>query len=177
MVVSHAPALAAREEAEPVEPTAPIPPTPAVASAPERPEPASSLVAPAVLDVARPPIPAAPATATPEPEPVATEGAAVDHVIDQHGDLNLNKPNQGVFYGNPVSTVNDAWNTVQQTDIQPITNGGTDIYVAPRANSGYAGGYTGQRQNLNSVTIITVHGTNQVITAFPGNGTSLPKAP
>ena len=32
----------------------------------------------------------------------------VDHVIDQHGDLNLNKPNQGVFYGNPVSTVNGA---------------------------------------------------------------------
>ncbi|WP_256253459.1 two-partner secretion domain-containing protein [Burkholderia ubonensis] len=101
----------------------------------------------------------------------------VDHVIDQHGDLNLNKPNQGVFYGNPVSTVNDAWNTVQQTGIQPVTNGGTDIYVVPRANSGYAGGYTGQRQNLNSVTIITVRGTNQVITAFPGNGTPLPKAP
>ncbi|MDR8920626.1 Filamentous hemagglutinin [Burkholderia multivorans] len=101
----------------------------------------------------------------------------VDHVIAQHGDLNLNKPNQGVFYGNPASTVNDAWNTVQQTGIQPITNGGTDVYVVPRANSGYAGGYTGQRQNLNSVTIVTVHGTNQVITAFPGNGTPLPKAP
>lgn len=100
-----------------------------------------------------------------------------DHVIDQHGDLNLNKPNQGVFYGDPVSTVNDAWNTVQQAGIQPVTNGGTDIYVVPRPNSGYAGGYTGQRQNLNSVTIITMHGTNQVITAFPGNGLPLPKAP
>ncbi|MGS0971330.1 DUF637 domain-containing protein [Burkholderia glumae] len=100
-----------------------------------------------------------------------------DHIVDQHGDLNLNKPIQGVFYGDPVSTVNDAWNTVQQTGIQPVTSGDTDIYVVPRSNSGYAGGYTGQRQNLNSVTIITVHGTNQVITAFPGNGFPLPKAP
>ncbi|WP_244102210.1 filamentous hemagglutinin N-terminal domain-containing protein [Burkholderia gladioli] len=100
-----------------------------------------------------------------------------DHVIDQHGSLNLNKPNQGVFYGDPVSTVNDAWSTVRQTGMQPVTNGGTDIYVVPRQNSGYAGGYTGQRQNLNSVTIITVHGTNQIVTAFPGNGLPLPKAP
>ena len=100
-----------------------------------------------------------------------------DHIVDQHGDLNLNKPIQGVFYGDPVSTVNDAWNTVQQTGIQPVTSGGTDIYVVPRSNSGYAGGYTGQRQNLNSVTIITLRGTNRVITAFPGNGLPLPKAP
>ncbi|GAA0827955.1 hypothetical protein GCM10009080_00350 [Cupriavidus pauculus] len=99
-----------------------------------------------------------------------------DHIVAQHGDLNLNKPNQGVFYGDPVSTVNDAWNIVRQAGIQPVTSGSTDIYVVPRQNSGYAGGYTGQRQNLDTVTIITVHGTNQIITAFPGNGLPLPKS-
>lgn len=65
----------------------------------------------------------------------------------------------------------------RQAGIQPMASGSTDIYVVPRANSGYAGGYTGQRQNLDSVTIITVHGTSQIITAFPGNGLPLPKAP
>ncbi|WP_423395032.1 filamentous hemagglutinin N-terminal domain-containing protein [Burkholderia sp. LMG 21824] len=100
-----------------------------------------------------------------------------DHVINQHGDLNLQKQAQGVFYGDPVSTVNNAWSIAQQTGIQPVAHGNVDVYVVPRPNSGYAGGYSGQRQNLNSVTIITVHGTNQVITAYPGNGLPLPKAP
>ncbi|NHB05607.1 filamentous hemagglutinin N-terminal domain-containing protein [Burkholderia cepacia] len=100
-----------------------------------------------------------------------------DHVTAQHGDLNLQKQAQGVFYGDPVSTVNDAWSIAQKTGVQPVASGGADVYVVPRPNSGYAGGYSGQRQNLNSVTIITVHGTNQVITAYPGNGLPLPKAP
>lgn len=93
------------------------------------------------------------------------------------GALNLNKPNQGVFYGDSVSTVNNAWDYVQKIGIQPVTSGGTDIYMVPRPNSEYAGGYAGQRQNLDSVTIITVKGTNQVITAFPGNGLPSPKVP
>jgi filamentous hemagglutinin len=99
----------------------------------------------------------------------------IDHIGAQHGAINLNKPIQGVFYGDPISAVNDAWNIAQYNGIRPIASGGTDIYVVSRPNSGYAGGYTGQRQNLDSVTIITVQGTNQIITAFPGNGFPLPE--
>jgi hypothetical protein len=106
------------------------------------------------------------------------QGISADqHVIDAHGNLNLQKPNQGVFYGNPVDTTNNAWDIVQQQGIQPTVVNGGDMYVVPYPNAGYAGGYAGQVQNLNSVTIITLPGTNKVITAYPGNGLPLPKAP
>ena len=93
-----------------------------------------------------------------------------DHVIGQHGDLILQKPSQGVFYGDPVDITNDAWKIVQDQNIAPINVKGADMYVVPRPNSGYAGGYSGQRQNLDTVTIITVPGTSKLITAYPGNG-------
>jgi DNA primase catalytic core len=83
-VVHHAPELAAREKAAPVVPAAPIEPTPAVALAPERPAPPPLLADAAALDAPLPPVvppellplPAAPASAMPEAEPVTTEGAA-----------------------------------------------------------------------------------------------------
>jgi hypothetical protein len=87
-----------------------------------------------------------------------------DHVIGQHGDLILQKPSQGVFYGDPVDITNDAWKTVQDQNIAPINVKGADVYVVPRPN------YSGQRQNLDTVTIITVPGTSKLITAYPGNG-------
>jgi filamentous hemagglutinin len=96
------------------------------------------------------------------------------HVTAQHGALNLQKPVQGVFYGNPVSALDDAWAIAQQQGINPITSGGVDIYVVPRPNSGFAGGYLGQGQNLNTVTILTQPGTPRIITGYPGNGTPLP---
>lgn len=96
------------------------------------------------------------------------------HVTAQHGALNLQKPVQGVFYGNPVSTLDDAWAIAQQQGIKPITSGGVDIYVVPRPNSGFSGGYLGQGQNLNSITILTQPGTPKIITGYPGNGTPLP---
>jgi RHS repeat-associated protein len=98
----------------------------------------------------------------------------VAHVNAQHGTLNLQKPTQGVFYGDPVNALDDAWRIAQQQGIKPIASGGVDLYVVPRANSGYAGGYLGQRQNLDTVTIITETGTNKIITGYPGNGTPLP---
>jgi integrase/recombinase XerD len=47
--------------------------------------------------------------------------------------------------------------------------------LIPFANSGYAGGFSGQLQNLNNVTIITQQGMPRIITGFPGNGLPLPK--
>lgn len=37
-----------------------------------------------------------------------------------------------------------------------------DIYLAPHLKLGYVGGYTGQRQNLGAVTIISACGKNHV---------------
>ena len=99
------------------------------------------------------------------------------HINAQHGNLNLQKPSQGVFYGDPVAVTNDAWAIAQTQGIKPITANGVDIYVIPRPNSGYAGGYKGVGDNLNSVTILTEPGTSKMITSYPGNGTPLPKAP
>jgi len=99
------------------------------------------------------------------------------HINAQHGNLNLQKPSQGVFYGDPVAVTNDAWAIAQTQGIKPITANGVDIYVIPRPNSGYSGGYKGVGENLNSVTILTEAGTSKMITSYPGNGTPLPKAP
>lgn len=97
------------------------------------------------------------------------------HVAAQHGNLNLQKPLQGVFYGDAVSTIDDAWAIGQRLGVKPERVGNVDIYLVPRPNSGYAGGFSGQRQNLSTVTIICEGGTNRIITGFPGNGLPLPK--
>jgi filamentous hemagglutinin len=98
------------------------------------------------------------------------------HVTENHGSLSLTKPNQGVVYGNPVFTMEDAWLIAQQRAIKPITVGNRDIYVVSRPNSGYAGGMGGQLENYNHVTIITETGTNRVVTGYPSGGTPpLPK--
>ena len=97
------------------------------------------------------------------------------HVLAQHGAMDLQKPMQGVFYGEPQTVINDAWSIAQSQSIKPITSGGVDIYVVPRPNSGFAGGYSGQLQNLDKVTIITQKGTTKVITGYPGNGMPLPR--
>jgi filamentous hemagglutinin len=91
----------------------------------------------------------------------------IDHV-NKHSVNDLQKRQHGVFYGDPVKVTNEAWNN--RTGIKPISNGGTDAYHIPRANSGYSGGYGGQGQNLSHVTIVTKRGTNQIITSFPSFG-------
>ena len=80
-VVHPAPGLAAREEAVPVVQAEPILPTPAVAQVPEPSPAASLLVASSEPDAPLPPVPASPAAA-PEAEPVATEGAAGELLLD-----------------------------------------------------------------------------------------------
>jgi hypothetical protein len=105
-----------------------------------------------------------------------TGGNAAEHVTQNHGQLSLSKPDQGVFYANPVIVAEEAWQTAQTSGLQPISVGSRDIYVVPRANSGYAGGMGGQRQNFDHVTIITEKGTNRVVTSYPSGGTPpLPK--
>jgi filamentous hemagglutinin len=42
-----------------------------------------------------------------------------------------------------------------------------DIYVIPRANAGYQGGFSGQGQNLNNVVVITEKGSTKIITGYP----------
>ncbi|HDR9187632.1 hypothetical protein VI03_09690 [Burkholderia vietnamiensis] len=78
--VTETPQPAARKEAPPVERAAPLLPTPAVAPTPEQPEPVPLLAAvpaPATTPTPElPPIPAAPATAMPEPELETAEGVA-----------------------------------------------------------------------------------------------------
>ena len=91
----------------------------------------------------------------------------VQHV-NQHMGNNLQKQNHGVFYGDAQHTINNAWNN--SSGIRPITGNGIDTYHIPYENSGYSGGYAGQGQNLNNVTIITKQGTNQIITGYPSAG-------
>jgi filamentous hemagglutinin len=100
-----------------------------------------------------------------------TGGDVAEHVTLNHGSLSLTKPNQGVFYGSPASTIEDAWAIAQRNGLKPVTDGNRDIYVVPRQNSGYAGGMGGQLENYNYVTIITEAGTNRVVTGYPSGRT------
>jgi filamentous hemagglutinin len=106
---------------------------------------------------------------------VSKVGDSREAHVTLHGSNDLQKATHGVFYGDPVSTVNDAWSLAQKTGVQPVTIGGTDLHLIPRPNSGWAGGFLGQGQNLDAVTIVTKTGTNKLITGFPGNGLPTPK--
>ena len=85
-----------------------------------------------------------------------------------HEKNDLSKPSHGVFYGDSVSTINKAWDN--RANGYMLSEGNTDLYIIPYQNAGFAGGYGGQGNNLNYVTIVTQKGTNNIITGFPGNG-------
>jgi hypothetical protein len=105
-----------------------------------------------------------------------TGGDAAHHVTVNNGSSSLTKPNQGVFYGNPVATIEDSWAIAKREVIEPVTVGNRDIYVVPRPNSGCAAGMAGQRGNFDHVTIITEAGTSRSVTGYPSGGTPpLPK--
>jgi filamentous hemagglutinin len=106
---------------------------------------------------------------------LANRGRRVLHTLTFTKPITIKKMEHGVFYGNPMATVNEAWIAGQRTGVQAVTIGGSDIYVIALPNSGWAGGITGQGQNLNSVTIVTKSNTNQIITGFPGNGLPTPR--
>jgi len=100
-----------------------------------------------------------------------TGGDAAEHVTINHGAISLTKPNQGVFYGDPISSIENAWLVAHQNGIKPVTIGNRDVYVVPHPNSGYAGGMGGQLQNYDHITIITEAGTSRVVTGYPSGGT------
>ena len=91
----------------------------------------------------------------------------VEHV-KLHESNDLSKLSHGVFYGNSQNTINNAWKN--KSNGIKISEGNTDMYIIPYENAGYSGGFGGQGNNLNTVTIITQKGTNNIITGFPGNG-------
>ncbi|WXA79897.1 hypothetical protein LVJ94_28545 [Pendulispora rubella] len=101
---------------------------------------------------------------------VSRSGETREAHVGLHETNNLQKASHGVFHGDAVAAVNDAWSIGQEMGIQPVTVNGADIRVIPRPNSGWSGGFSGQGQNLDSVTIVTRAGTNKIITGFPGNG-------
>jgi hypothetical protein len=61
----------------------------------------------------------------------------------------------GVFYLPPVDTLNDARSIAKRSSVQPVAAGTTDMWITLRRHSGYAGGFAGQGQNLDTVTIVT----------------------
>jgi len=78
----------------------------------------------------------------------------------------LNKPFHGVFTGDAETLTNQAW--ANQGDIKPIRqDNGNDMYLIPFKNAGYEGGAKGSKIELDKITIITVGGTNKVVTAYP----------
>lgn len=91
----------------------------------------------------------------------------VEHV-KLHESNDLSKLSHGVFYGNSQNTINNAWKN--KSNGIKISEGNTDMYIIPYENAGYSGGFGGQGNNLNTVTIITQKGTNNIITGFLGNG-------
>ena len=58
----------------------------------------------------------------------APKGDTAHHIRAKHEQLNLRKTDQGVFYGDSVKTVEEAWSKVQIQGIKPSVIGKTDVY-------------------------------------------------
>ena len=78
----------------------------------------------------------------------------------------ISKDTHGVFYEDAVTVINKAWNN--KGNIKPTQQGNIDIYRIPYKNAGWEGGNNGSGQVLNYVHILVMHGTNEIITGFPG---------
>jgi RHS repeat-associated protein len=94
-----------------------------------------------------------------------------DHIA-LHEAPNSNKAHHGVFVGgDSQSLTSEAWSIVRADEISPTRDGTADIYIVDMGrNVGYAGG--ADAASLAGVPhehirILTIGGTNQVITAFP----------
>jgi RHS repeat-associated protein len=85
--------------------------------------------------------------------------------VRKHNTNNINKPQHGVFEGDGFKITNQAWS--QKGNIKPNSAGGVDVYDIPYKNAGWAGGSMGSGATLNTVRVITVHGTTDLITAYP----------
>ncbi|WP_208996585.1 hypothetical protein, partial [Methylobacterium indicum] len=99
-----------------------------------------------------------------------TGESSVDHV-NKHGSDIPNRPIQSVFADDPIQTTNRAWAEAVKNGITPtIGPNGNWIYDVPYPNAGLQGGRVGASASnpiLNNVRIVTLPGTNTVVTAFP----------
>lgn len=92
----------------------------------------------------------------------------VDH-INRHALPNNARETHGVFNGNPIDMVNDAWG--QRHLVEPISDGmGGTIYNIPYKNAGYESGYVNTGAQMDYITIVTMEGNADLITAFPSFG-------
>ena len=87
-----------------------------------------------------------------------------DH-INRHAVPNNSRETHGVFNGNPIDMVNDAWE--QRYLVEPISDemGGT-IYNIPYKNAGYESGYINTGAQMDYITIVTLDESTDLITAF-----------
>ena len=92
----------------------------------------------------------------------------VDH-INRHAVPNNSRETHGVFNGNPVDMVNEAWE--QRHLVEPLSDGmGGKIYNIPYKNAGYESGYVNTGAQMDYITIITMEENTDLITAFPSFG-------
>ena len=92
----------------------------------------------------------------------------VDH-INRHAVPNNSRETHGVFNGNPIDMVNDAWE--QRYLVEPISDGmGGTIYNIPYKNAGYESGYINTSAQMDYITIVTLDESTDLITAFPSFG-------
>ncbi len=99
------------------------------------------------------------------------KGETASQHVSLHNMDNTLKPLHGVFNGSAETITNAAWKN--KGNIQPIRQkNGNDLYIIPYLNAGYEGGGEGSRSTLNNVSIITIGGTNKLVTAFPSLRTS-----
>ena len=97
----------------------------------------------------------------------------VDH-INRHAIPNNSRETHGVFNGNPIDMVNDAWE--QRYLIEPISDGmGGTVYNIPYKNAGYESGYVNSGAQMDYITIVTMNGSAELITAFPSFGDYQPR--
>jgi RHS repeat-associated protein len=95
------------------------------------------------------------------------DGMTTEQHIRLHEVNDLTKPKHGVFSNDSITMTNNAWNNGNH-GVTPIRQAnGNDKYVIPFPGAGTEGGYSGSGGTLNSITIITEAGTNNVITSFP----------
>jgi RHS repeat-associated protein len=99
---------------------------------------------------------------------VDSEGETrADHVM-KHAVDDVDKPLHGVFNGNPIDIVNDAWSIKNVQNIKPIdSQGWADVYLIPRASSGWEGGYRGSKNTCDFVTLVMKKGTKMLVTGYP----------
>lgn len=92
--------------------------------------------------------------------------------VQRHAEAQPTRDQHGVFFGDPVKTVNSAWQS--SGNVVPIPDGtGGYIYNIPYPNAGFESGYLNSGVIYDYVTIVIVeeNGVPYPATAFPSDGT------